>query len=97
MKVGDQVVCINDVFHPIQLRSIPNRPIKDVTYTIRDIRYYDMLDKTGLMLEEISNPHSVTDLFGRPQEPSFNIIRFKAVQKKKSTAVVEEEEEVACL
>ena len=82
---------------PLQIESIPNRPRRNSKYTIRDIKYYDLIDKTGLFLEEIHNPHTVRNIFGQPMEPSFNLIRFKKAQKKKNEVVVQEEEEVACL
>ena len=92
--VGQQVVCINDVFDPRSILLIPNRPKKDKVYTIRDIRYYPTMDKAGLVLQEIKNPLSVKDLFNKMQEPSFSIHRFVPVDKKVRTEVLEEELEL---
>ena len=97
MKVGDQIICINDNFHPLQLDSIPSRPVKDRIYTIRDMRYYDELDKTGVLLVEIVNPPTVKRLLLGICEPSFNITRFSPIQKKKVSLVEQVEEEVECM
>ena len=50
IKEGDQVVCIDDVFDPRSVIIIPNRPVKDRIYTVREMRYYDMHDKMGITL-----------------------------------------------
>lgn len=76
IKAGDQVVCIDDHFDPISVEIIPNRPRKDVIYTVRDMVFYDMHDKMGVLLHEIHNPKIVRGLFGTALEPSFNVIRF---------------------
>lgn len=97
MKVGDQVICINDSFHPLSFESIPMRPVKNETYTIRDIRYYPELDKTGLLLEEIINPPTVKRILSGRCEPSFNVIRFTTPLKSKAKVVENVEEEVECI
>jgi hypothetical protein len=93
IKEGDQVVCINDVFDPRSINVIPNRPIKDNIYTVREMRYYDMHDKMGVTLVEIKNPLVVKDLFGGKQEPSFNIIRFAPLDQVLDSISLEELEE----
>ena len=90
IKEGDQVVCIDDVFDPRSIQVIPNRPIKDKIYTVREMRYYDMHDKMGITLVEIKNPQIVRNLFGTLLEPSFNIIRFAPLDKVLDTISIEE-------
>jgi len=90
IKEGDQVVCIDDVFDPRSIEIIPNRPIKDKIYTVREMRYYDMHDKMGITLMEIKNPIIVRDMFGRKQEPSFNIIRFAPLDEVLDSISIEE-------
>jgi hypothetical protein len=93
IKEGDQVVCVDDVFDPRSMLIIPNRPIKDKIYTIRELRYYDLHDKMGVTLVEIKNPVNVKDYFGKLQEPSFNIIRFAPLDKVLDSISIEELEE----
>jgi len=94
-KVGDQVVCINDVFDPRSIELIPNRPKKDNVYTIRDMRYYNMLDKTGVLLVEIKNSINVYDRFSKSfQEPTFSLHRFVPIDKLVREDVLEEELEL---
>lgn len=93
IKEGDQVVCIDDVFDPRSVIIIPNRPVKDRIYTVREMRYYDMHDKMGITLVEIKNPRIVKDFFGKLQEPSFNIIRFAPLDKVLDEISLEEIEE----
>lgn len=81
IKEGDQIVCVNDVFDARSIQIIPHRPVKDTVYTVREIRYYDMHDKTGVLLKELRNPKNVRDFFGKTQEPSFNIVRFVPLNK----------------
>ena len=74
MKVGSIVECINDVWEPRTLESVPNRPFKGNAYVIRGIEEYK--HGTGLHLEEIHNPDIVFPS-GMIAEPSFNIERFR--------------------
>ena len=97
IKEGDQVVCIDDVFDPKSMAIIPNRPKKDNIYTIREMRYYDLHDKMGVTLVEIKNAHNVRDMFGKVQEPSFNIIRFAPLDKVLDEISLEELEEAFAL
>jgi site-specific DNA-adenine methylase len=53
MKVGSIVECINDIWEPRTLKSVPNRPFKSNAYVIRGIEEYK--HGTGLHLEEIHN------------------------------------------
>jgi hypothetical protein len=95
IKEGDQVVCVDDVFDPKSMSIIPNRPIKDNIYTIREMRYYDLHDKMGVTLVEVKNAQNVKDYFGKVQEPSFNIIRFAPLDKVLDEISLEELEEIA--
>jgi hypothetical protein len=73
-----EVICINDTFTQEQITNIPNRPVKDKLYTIRDIIFYSHLNKTAVLLNEIENPELLTVRFGVECmfEPSFDIERF---------------------
>jgi hypothetical protein len=93
IKEGDQVVCIDDVFDPRSVMLIPNRPVKDSIYTVREMRYYDMHDKMGVLLVEVKNSKNVRDMFGKTQEPSFNVIRFAPLDKVLDSISIEELEE----
>jgi hypothetical protein len=74
MKVGSIVECINDIWEPRTLESVPNRPFKGNAYVIRGIEEYK--HGIGLHLEEIHNPDIVFPS-GMIAEPSFNIERFR--------------------
>ena len=96
IKEGDLVVCINDVFDLRTIEVIPNRPNKGTVYTVREMAYYDMHDKMGLMLMELRNPRIVKGLFGTLLEPSFNITRFAPADSVlDSISLVELEEQIA--
>ena len=96
IKEGDLVVCINDAFDPRSIEVIPNRPTKGTVYIVREMTYYDMHDKMGLMLVELRNPRIVKGLFGALLEPSFNITRFApANEVLDSISLVELEEQIA--
>jgi hypothetical protein len=74
MKVGSIVECVNDIWEPRTLESVPNRPFKGNAYVIRDIIEYP--HGIGVHLEEIYNPDIVFPS-GRIAEPSFDINRFR--------------------
>lgn len=93
IKEGDKVVCIDDVFDPRSIMIIPHRPMKDRIYTVKELRYYDMHDKMGVLLQEIKNPDNVRDFFGKTQEPSFNIVRFAPLDEVLDQIEIEELEE----
>jgi hypothetical protein len=57
------------------------------------MRYYDMHDKMGVLLVEVKNSKNVRDLFGKTQEPSFNITRFAPLDKVLDSISIEELEE----
>jgi DUF917 family protein len=78
MKVGSIVECINDVWEPRTLESVPNRPFKGNAYIIRGIEEYK--HGVGLHLEEIHNPDIVFPS-GMIAEPSFNIERLREMDE----------------
>jgi hypothetical protein len=72
------IICINDTFSPEQIAEIPNRPVKDKLYSMRDVIFYPDLNETGFLLNEIENPHLPTTRYGVEGtfEPTFNSKRF---------------------
>lgn len=93
IKEGSEVVCINDVFPAQSIEAIPNRPVKNSVYTVREIRYYEHLDKAGVLLEEIRNPLNVRGILGAMLEPSFSITRFAPLDDVLDSISIEELEE----
>lgn len=75
MKKGTQVICIDDKFDPKLVSLIPNRPVKDEVYTVRET----LLTRNGkaIQLEEIRNPELYDQLHQGMFEPSFNVRRFR--------------------
>ena len=72
---NDALVCIDDAFHPESIKRIPNRPVKDEAYTVRDvIRMAN--GRMGLLLHEITNPLLKDEVTGFEFEPSFAARRF---------------------
>jgi hypothetical protein len=80
MKKGDFVVCINDHFSDLQREMIPNRPVKDQAYTVRDARQVFsgvQAGRIGLLLEEITNPLVIHPILADGFiEPGFDSSRF---------------------
>lgn len=75
------IICTNDNFSPEQVAEIPNRPVKDKIYTIRDV--VKSANGIGLLLNEINNPKNgwvVRDGMKFTFEPNFSIKRFSALQ-----------------
>lgn len=95
IKEGTQVVCVDDTFNRESIKAIPNRPVRNSIYTVREVRYYNLHDKVGILLEEIKNPKNVRDFWGTTQEPSFNIIRFVPLNKVLDKITIEEIQEIA--
>lgn len=79
MKVGSFVECVDDKFSVEQLNKLRSIPKEGNYYTIRDIVDYPSLARTGVRLEEISNP-DVTREDGVSFEPTFNIFRFRELE-----------------
>jgi hypothetical protein len=75
MKVGSYVICVDDSFSVEQMTKLSRIPKKNNYYTIREIVEYPKYNRTGVRLEEISNPEIEMD--GKLHEPSFSIKRFK--------------------
>jgi len=69
------IICINDKFTDKQKELIPNRPVLDKTYSIRDI-FYLPTGLVGVHLNEISNPDLPHPSGLGYFEPSFNSERF---------------------
>lgn len=70
-----EVICINDKFPPESQSVIPNLPVEDNLYTIRDITRL-LNGKTAVWLVEIENPELPHPSGMGTFEPSFNIDRF---------------------
>jgi hypothetical protein len=87
MQVGSLVECINGEFDIKQISLIPNLPKRGKIYTIREIKEYPN-KKTGLLLEEISNPAMDTTLGFL--EPTFDIKRFKELPEVNVEEMIEE-------
>ena len=94
IKEGMEVVCINDNFPQQSIDAIPNRPVKNKVYVVREIRYYDYLDKVGVLLKEINNPPTVRGLLGSDLEPSFSITRFTPLDDLLDEITLENVEEM---
>ena len=78
MKIGSFVECIDDKFSSAQLEKLVKIPKDGNYYTIRDIVDYPDLGRTGVRLEEISNPP--VEMQGSLDEPTFNIFRFRELE-----------------
>lgn len=76
MKIGSFVECVDDRFSAEQLSKLNNIPKEGNYYTIRDIVDYPEFSRTGVRLEEISNP-PIEKSDGTIHEPTFNIFRFR--------------------
>ena len=75
------IICIDDNFTPEQMVDIPNRPIKDSIYSIRDV--VKSANGIGLLLNEIENPKTGWTTRNGMKftfEPNFNINRFANLQ-----------------
>ena len=80
------IICIDDHFTPEQMAEIPNRPIKDKMYTIRDL--VKSANGIGLLLNEIQNPQNGWTMRNGMKftfEPNFNIRRFANLQNQPLT------------
>lgn len=87
--IGTKVVCVNDEFSEAVKALYTALPVKDATYTVRDVRPGIALDnkthEVAVLLEELTNPLDTAKV---PQERAFNIERFAPL-----TPFTEEEEE----
>ncbi len=76
------IICIDDNFTPEQIADIPNRPIKDKMYSIRDI--VKSANGVGLLLNEIENPKTGWTMRAGEKftfEPNFSIRRFANLEQ----------------
>lgn len=92
MRVGDRVVCVDDVIKADKLEFVayayPKWVTKGKTYTIRAILDNDDI-VPGLLLEEIVNPEIYIHLIDKIQEPAFGLFRFAELQDNQSVAIEE--------
>ena len=75
-----EIICINDIFTPRQKSVIPNRPVVDKIYTIREV--FNTEFGVAVYLNEIHNPPVDGGTMGTTSftfEPSFNIERFASL------------------
>jgi len=81
MEIGTQVICIDDKFDTSLVSLIPNKPVLDKVYTIRDV----LLTRNGkaVHLEEITNPPLYDHVHNGTFEPSFHIRRFRKLTEDK--------------
>lgn len=92
MKVGQDVICINDKFRPEQIILIPNRPVEGKVYTIRDL--FTTRNGRAIHLEQISNPHLDHPSGLGTFEPSFSVDRFTTLVDDEVEIEAEVKEEV---
>ena len=78
MDVGDIVVCIDDFFEDKVKLKVPNRPVKNVFYMVRERVDYPQHAIMGIRLEEIYNPLIDVVINGEKiqSEPAFRESRF---------------------
>ncbi len=75
------IICIDDHFTAEQIAEIPNRPVQDTMYSIRDV--VKSANGIGLLLNEIHNPQTgwvVRNGIKFTFEPNFSIRRFADLQ-----------------
>lgn len=88
MKVGQDVVCIDDKFSAEQEALIPNRPVEGSIYTVRDVFTTRM--GRAIHLAELRNP-PLNHPSGLGQfEPSFSVERFQPLLTDDEVSEVEE-------
>lgn len=87
MKKGTQVICIDDKFDPKLVSLIPNRPIRDEIYTVRET----LLTRNGkaIQLEELRNPALYDELHKGMFEPSFHVRRFRIADTEETLQLEE--------
>ena len=78
MDIGSIVECVDDVFSPVQMEMITNRPKHGNYYMVREIIEFED-NKVGLLLEEIHNIKIISPRYGKV-EPNFSIERFKEIE-----------------
>lgn len=92
-QVGQRLVCVNDSFDARQRATIPNRPVRDEVYTVRDAfrvtRNGTAAGIWAVHLRELSNPDLPHPSGLGTFEPSFAAERF-APQREGEVAVERE-------
>lgn len=88
MKRENLIVCINDQFSDEQIAMIPNRPVRDEYYVVREVSV--TRNGKAVWLEEISNPPLAHPSGMGTFEPSFSIERFRVVDDAPVKELVEE-------
>jgi len=78
MDIGSIVECVDDVFSPIQMEKLVNRPKHGNYYMVREILEFED-NKVGLLLEEIRNAKIISPVYGEV-EPNFSIERFREIE-----------------
>ena len=69
MKIGQEVICIDDSFSLETVKRVKNLPKKDKIYTIKDITMCLQKHSIGLILENLDNLPLINDL-----NPNFSFI-----------------------
>jgi hypothetical protein len=91
-NIGDKVVCVNDSVDLDKMEEIkndvPNWVQKDIEYTVRGFNENDGI-VVGVLLEEIKNPIKYFKLINRFQEPAFAEWRFRKLERKTRSEVLE--------
>jgi hypothetical protein len=77
----NEIICIDDEFTQEQILHIPNRPVKDKIYTIRDI-FYLPSGEVGIHLHELTNPNLPHPSGLGTFEPNFNSKRFTTLNNQ---------------
>lgn len=88
-----EIICINDQFSDEQKKIIPNRPVRDKIYTVRDVVQSAM--GTGLLLNEIHNPNTGWTMRNGMKfnfEPNFAVNRFATLSQEPLTVEMVKEE-----
>ena len=90
MKINSLVECVNGSFGAEAINLISCRPKPGKIYTIRGIKSYPKVNKTGVLLEEIVNePILLSNLDGL-FEPTFDIERFRELHEPNMNEIFEE-------
>ena len=89
-RVGQRIVCVDDAFDPIQQATIPNRPQRQLVYTVRDAfqvtRNGTASGIWAVHLKEITNPPLPHPSGLGTFEPSFAAHRFAEMNEDEQHA-----------
>lgn len=80
-RVGQKVVCVDDVFRDASWLHVKNMPVAGSIYTIRGFQTEKYFD--GILLEEVINDAITWNAVGF-REMSFPARRFRPVQERKT-------------